>query len=75
MTIGIRGPNEHLIGKPGSRHEIGTPALIIDLDILESNISWLAKHAQLHNYEVRPVAKIHKSVEEDIPRRSTVSDF
>ena len=63
MTIGIRGPNEHLIGKPGSRHEIGTPALIIDLDILESNISWLAKHAQLHNYEVRPVAKIHKSVE------------
>src|SRR5262245_38825746 len=25
-----RGPNEHLIGQSGSRHELGTPALVLD---------------------------------------------
>ena len=63
MLVGTRGPNESLIGKPGSRHQLGTPCVVLDLDIMEANINSLATHASAHNYEVRPVAKIHKSVE------------
>ena len=62
-----RGPNEHLIGLAGSRAEIGTPALVLDLDALDANIASLAVHARRHGYGVRPVAKVHKSV--DIARR------
>ena len=58
-----RGPNEHLIGQSGSRHELGTPALVLDLDILDANIASLAAHAAAHGYAVRAVAKIHKTVE------------
>ena len=67
MTLTDLGPNEHLIGKPGSRAELGTPALVLDLDLLDANISNLAAHAVRHGYEVRPPAKIHKSV--NIARR------
>ena len=63
MTVGTRGPNEHLIGVPGSRHQLGTPSLVIDVDIMDANIASLAEHAAAHNYEVRPVGKIHKSIE------------
>lgn len=63
MTVGTRGPNEHLIGVPGSRHELGTPSLVIDLDIMDANIASLAEHAAAYDYEVRPVGKIHKSIE------------
>ena len=62
-----RGPNEPLIGLPGSRSELGTPALVLDLDVLDANIASLAAHAQTHGYALRPVAKVHKSV--DIARR------
>src|SRR4051794_9795362 len=58
-----RGPNEHLIGQSGSRQELGTPALVLDLDILDANIASLAAHATAHGYAVRAVAKIHKTVE------------
>ena len=54
-----RGPNESLIGRPGSRAQLGTPAL----DVLEANIASLAAHAGVHGYALRPVAKVHKSVE------------
>ncbi len=63
MTNGARGPNEHLIGVPGSRHQLGTPSLVIDADIMDANIASLAEHAAAHDYEVRPVGKIHKSIE------------
>jgi D-serine deaminase-like pyridoxal phosphate-dependent protein len=62
-----RGPNEALIGLPGSRSRLGTPALVLDLDVLDANIASLAEHARVHGYDVRPVAKVHKSV--DIARR------
>ena len=62
-----RGPNEPLIGRPGSRAELGTPALVLDLDVLDANIASLAAHAKAHGYALRPVAKVHKSV--DIARR------
>lgn len=57
-----RGPNESLIGVPGSLAELSTPALVLDLDRLEANIASLAAHAAAHNYALRPVVKIHKSV-------------
>ncbi len=63
MTMGDRGPNEEMIGRPGSRHELGTPSLVVDLDVMDANIASLAEHAAAHGYEVRPVAKIHKSIE------------
>ena len=63
MTSATRGPNETLIGKPGSRHALGTPALVLDLDALDANIESMAENARKHGYDVRPVAKIHKSVE------------
>ena len=66
-----RGPNVHLIGVDGSRHELGTPALILDLDAMDSNIASLSAHATANDYLVRPVAKIHKSVE--ITRRQVAA--
>jgi D-serine deaminase-like pyridoxal phosphate-dependent protein len=64
-----KGPNEALIGVPGSRHALSTPALVLDLDLLDANIASLATHARAHGYVVRPVAKIHKSTE--IARRQS----
>ena len=58
-----RGPNEALIGEPGSRHQLSTPALVLDLDVMESNIGVMAARANEKGYKLRPVAKIHKSVE------------
>jgi D-serine deaminase-like pyridoxal phosphate-dependent protein len=55
--------NDELVGRPGSRHLIGTPALVVDLDVLEANIASMAAHARANGYALRPVAKIHKSVE------------
>jgi 3-hydroxy-D-aspartate aldolase len=66
-----RGPNEPLIGLRGSRSELGTPALVLDLDVLDANIASLAEHARAHGYQVRPVAKVHKSV--DIARRQVAA--
>jgi len=56
-----RGPNAALIGVPGSRHRLGTPCLVLDLDRLERNIAVLQQHALAHGYALRPVAKVHKS--------------
>jgi D-serine deaminase-like pyridoxal phosphate-dependent protein len=57
------GPNRALLGQPGSRNRLATPALVLDLDRLEANIASLARHAKARGYAVRPVTKIHKSVE------------
>src|ERR1700729_200960 len=56
-----RGPNASLIGQPGSRRALGTPALVLDLDRLDANIRSMAAHAELHGYQLRPTAKVHKS--------------
>jgi D-serine deaminase-like pyridoxal phosphate-dependent protein len=56
------GPNAHLIGRPGSRVQLMTPALVIDLDALEGNIARMAEHARRHGVGLRPHAKTHKSV-------------
>ena len=63
LTSRDLGPNEGLIGKPGSRDLIGTPSLVLDLDLLDANIAAMAAHAAANRYSLRPPMKIHKSVE------------
>jgi D-serine deaminase-like pyridoxal phosphate-dependent protein len=50
-----------LIGIPGSRRLLPTPALVVDLDRLEANIGKMASRAQAANVALRPHAKTHKS--------------
>jgi D-serine deaminase-like pyridoxal phosphate-dependent protein len=57
----------HLIGRQGSRHDLNTPVLVLDLDRLDSNISRMATFAAAHGLKLRPHAKTHKSV--DIAKR------
>lgn len=59
----IVGPNAHLIGKAGSREQLCTPALIIDLDAMERNIKAMAAFCHDHAVALRPHAKTHKSIE------------
>jgi len=55
--------NENLIGIPGGRWKLQTPALVVDLDALERNIARMADHAKRHGIALRPHAKTHKSAE------------
>ena len=43
MTAIDRGPNAALIDQPGSRRRLTTPALVLDLDGLERNMTTLAR--------------------------------
>lgn len=54
--------NEALIGKPGSRGLLQTPALVLDLDRFERNVSLMADHCARNGLKLRPHAKTHKSV-------------
>jgi 3-hydroxy-D-aspartate aldolase len=53
--------HRHLIGQPGSRERLNTPALVLDLDALESNIAVMADWARGAGLALRPHAKTHKS--------------
>ena len=57
----------HLIGQQGSRGSLNTPALVLDLDMLDRNIAEMANFAKAHNVKLRPHSKTHKSA--DIARR------
>ena len=57
----------HLIGQQGSRGSLNTPALVLDLDMLDRNIAEMANFAMAHNVKLRPHSKTHKSA--DIARR------
>jgi D-serine deaminase-like pyridoxal phosphate-dependent protein len=56
------GPNEALIGKPGSRLLLDTPALCVDLDAMERNIAAMAEFCRSKGVALRPHAKTHKSL-------------
>jgi 3-hydroxy-D-aspartate aldolase len=56
------GPNQSLIGVPGSRAQLDTPALLVDLDVMERNIAAMAAHARAVGVNLRPHAKTHKSL-------------
>jgi D-serine deaminase-like pyridoxal phosphate-dependent protein len=51
----------HLIGH--SVNAIDTPALVVDLDMMERNLATMAAFAAQHNVKLRPHAKMHKSAE------------
>ena len=51
----------HLIGK--SVNAIDTPALVVDLDMMERNLRTMAAFAAQHDVMLRPHAKMHKSAE------------
>ena len=57
----------HLIGRQGSRRDLNTPALVVDLAALEANIAAMAAKAKARGVALRPHAKTHKSV--DIAKR------
>jgi 3-hydroxy-D-aspartate aldolase len=59
--------HQSLLGRPGSRAELNTPALVIDRDALDRNIRRMADLARTHGVSLRPHAKTHKSV--DIAKR------
>lgn len=54
--------NRALIGKPGSRAKLATPALVLDLDAFERNVALMAAHCEAGGLKLRPHAKTHKSV-------------
>jgi len=53
----------HLIGRQGSRRDLNTPALIVEIGALERNIAAMATVAKRSGVALRPHAKTHKSVE------------
>jgi 3-hydroxy-D-aspartate aldolase len=53
--------NANLIGEDTGRSKLQTPALVIDLDVLERNIALMAEHARKRGIALRPHAKTHKS--------------
>lgn len=56
-------PNSRLIGQPGSRSHLATPALILDLDAFERNVANMAAWAKDAGLGLRPHAKTHKCSE------------
>jgi len=61
--VPLLGPNADLIGRPGSRAELCTPALVLDLAAFERNLVQMATWCDRHGVALRPHAKTHKSVE------------
>jgi D-serine deaminase-like pyridoxal phosphate-dependent protein len=50
-----------LIDQQGSRRDLNTPVLVLDLDALGRNIATMADFARGHGIKLRPHAKTHKS--------------
>jgi 3-hydroxy-D-aspartate aldolase len=61
--MGARDLNADLVGMPEGRSKLQTPALVIDLDVLERNIAHMAEFARKRGIQLRPHAKTHKSAE------------
>ncbi|MET3494497.1 DSD1 family PLP-dependent enzyme [Variovorax boronicumulans] len=63
--------NAPLIGVPGGRHLLDTPALLVDLPAMTRNIERMAAFAKARGIHLRPHVKTHKSVE--IARRQVAA--
>ncbi|ALC14588.1 DSD1 family PLP-dependent enzyme [Sphingopyxis sp. 113P3] len=61
----------HLIGRQGSRADLNTPVLVLDVEALDRNISAMAALVAAKGVDLRPHAKTHKSV--DIAKRQLAS--
>lgn len=57
----------HLIGRQGSRADLNTPVLVLDVEALDRNIAALAALVAAKGVGLRPHAKTHKSI--DIAKR------
>jgi D-serine deaminase-like pyridoxal phosphate-dependent protein len=68
---GAAAYNAALLGKPGGRSLIETPALVLDLDAFEANLVRMASLLRRTGLGLRPHAKTHKSAE--IARRQIAS--
>ena len=53
----------HLIARHGSRRDLNTPILVVDLHALERNIARMAHWAAKQGLALRPHVKTHKSAE------------
>ena len=53
-------PNTPLLGVSGSRWRLSTPSLVLDLDVMESNLELMAAHCRATGQALRPHAKSHK---------------
>jgi len=56
-------PNAHMLGKQGSALALNTPALVLDLDAFDRNLTRMMDHCKASGLGLRPHAKTHKSVE------------
>jgi D-serine deaminase-like pyridoxal phosphate-dependent protein len=56
------GPNAYLIGVPGGRHQLDTPALLLERSALQRNVTQMAALAAHHGIGLRPHVKSHKSI-------------
>ena len=63
VNMSARDLNADLVGVPEGRAKLQTPALVVDLDILERNIARMADYAKSRGIQLRPHAKTHKSGE------------
>lgn len=54
------GPNGHLVGVPGSRWMLDTPALVLERPAFEHNLAKMAEIASRRGLALRPHAKTHK---------------
>jgi D-serine deaminase-like pyridoxal phosphate-dependent protein len=61
--FGSAALNEKLIGEPGSRARLETPAAVLDLDLFEHNIALMAQTCRKAGLNLRPHAKSHKCAE------------
>jgi D-serine deaminase-like pyridoxal phosphate-dependent protein len=61
-TVTRRSANASLIGMPGGRRALSTPALVLELPVLERNLDTMADWARQRGIALRPHAKTHKSV-------------
>ena len=67
MSMEAERLHRHLIGQQGSRRSLNTPALVLDLEMLDRNIAEMSNFAKAHNVKLRPHSKTHKSA--DIAKR------
>jgi D-serine deaminase-like pyridoxal phosphate-dependent protein len=63
MSCGAAALNEKLVGRPGSRRRLETPAAVLDLDLFERNIALMADTCRKAGLALRPHAKSHKCAE------------
>ena len=67
----FRTANHALIGMPSSRAALQTPALVVDLDLLERNLALVTEHCRRAGKALRPHVKGHKCP--DLARRQVAA--